>query len=593
MKWAQVQMAWTFDSRELAMTAPLQMPSDNDLRRQIQFSSTDGRIWLAGQRMVLMHSASLATLRRELVQSIGAPATRRLMLRVGFAAGEHDAALAHALRPDASPFDQFSVGPQLHMLEGSVQVTPEVIEIDRASGDFYGIVRWDHSWEVETHLRDFGPQTEPVCWTLLGYASGYTSAFMGRLILYKETACVACGSEHCLIEGKPHMQWSDGEHLARDYLPENLLQDDAKSAAAVARAWPEPVQTEDQPEALADALSLLIGRAPQFMHAIDLLRKVAPTRARVLLTGETGVGKERFAQALHALSPRAAKPFVAVNCAALPAELIESELFGTEKGAYTGASSARAGRFERADGGTLFLDEIGDLPLPAQAKLLRVLQDGQVERLGAERVRPVNVRLVAATNVDLQQAVAEGRFREDLYYRIKVYPIRIPPLRERKEDIALFARHMLQRFAAIHERRVDGITDRALYALNEHDWPGNVRELENRIERAVILTPPGHALSAEHLFPEAALRPFATPVHTVDAAGRLREAAPAASAEANGDIIDQLLANDNCDLAALEAELIERTVQRKDGNLSAAARALGLTRPQLSYRLDKIRKQRQ
>jgi transcriptional regulator with GAF, ATPase, and Fis domain len=210
----------------------------------------------------------------------------------------------------------------------------------------------------------------------------------------------------------------------------------------------------------------------------------------VLLTGETGVGKERFARALHTLSDRAGGPFVAVNCAALPAELIEAELFGVEKGAYTGAHATRAGRFERADGGTLFLDEVGDMPLPAQAKLLRVLQEGEVERLGAEQPRKVNVRLVAATNVDLEAAVAAGRFRRDLLYRLNVYPIAIPALRERTADIAPLAQHLLQRYAAQHHKRLLGFSDRAMAALQAHDWPGNVRELENLVERGVILACP-------------------------------------------------------------------------------------------------------
>ena len=234
-----------------------------------------------------------------------------------------------------------------------------------------------------------------------------------------------------------------------------------------------------------------MGRSPAFLKATGLLRKAAATQVTVLLSGETGVGKERFARALHALSPRATKPFVAVNCAALPGNLVESELFGTEKGAYTGADTARAGRFERAHGGTLFLDELGELPLPAQAKLLRVLQDGQVERLGGTQPRQVDVRLVAATHVDLLDAVRAGRFRQDLYYRLNVYPIRIPPLRERLDDIEAFAQHLLQRFATQHDKHISGFTDHALLALRGYDWPGNVRELENLIERGVILADPG------------------------------------------------------------------------------------------------------
>jgi DNA-binding NtrC family response regulator len=569
------------------MPPPSALPSDADLRRQVQFSPADGRIWLAGQRMVLLHATSLGILRRELMHTLGPQTTRRLLLRVGYASGERDAALARQLRPNADVFAMFSVGPQLHMLEGAVQVNPELVEIDPQSGHFHGIFGWNHSWEVETHLRDFGLSHEPVCWILLGYASGYTSAFMGRQVLFKEVMCAGCGQPHCRIEGRPVEDWPDGAHLVSTYALDVPLQfqSDAHEISVGTGSVLAGDAAQQIEHPAINPMAPLIGRSPGFLAASALLRKAACTQVTVLLTGETGVGKERFARVLHTLSTRANKPFVAVNCAALPGDLVESELFGTEKGAYTGADAARAGRFERADGGTLFLDELGELSLHAQAKLLRVLQDGQVERLGAAQPRQVNVRLVAATHVDLAAAVRAGRFRQDLFYRLNVYPIRIPPLRERPDDIEQFASHLLERFCLLHDKHVSGFTGRALLALRRYDWPGNVREMENLIERSVILAEVGEPVDVQHLFPEAGHAASQPPAHTLQASGRLGELS---ANTYNAALIEQLLA-DKLDLAALESNLIEGAVARHHGNLAAAARQLGLTRPQLNYRLNKIR----
>jgi transcriptional regulator with GAF, ATPase, and Fis domain len=229
------------------------------------------------------------------------------------------------------------------------------------------------------------------------------------------------------------------------------------------------------------------------------LESVAATQATVLLMGETGSGKEVFAQAIHDLSPRRDRPMVRVNCAAIPAALIESELFGRERGAYTGALSQQVGRFELANGSTLFLDEIGELPLESQVKLLRVVQDRVLERLGSPRPIHVDVRLIAATNRDLSRAVAEGTFREDLYYRLNVFPIRVPPLRQRREDIPVLVWTFVEEFAKTSGKRIESISKDSIAALQDYSWPGNVRELRNLIERAMILAKGPHlVLDAPH-----------------------------------------------------------------------------------------------
>ena len=550
------------------MEPHLNYPPDADLRKLLRFEPDSGAIWLGERRMVLLHTAALSALRRDLITSVGTEHTRRLLTRMGYASGAHDAGFAHKTRGNRSLEEMFMVGPQLHMLEGAARVTPLHLKMDAATGLYEGEFRWDDSWEAHAHRLAYGVVDEPACWILLGYASGYTSAFMGKLILFKEIQCGACGDDHCHIVGKPIDEWPDGEAYRPYFEDDSLLH-----KLDVLSQQVEALKTTLEP---ATSGGMLIGASPAFQHAHDLMQRAARTQVTVLLTGETGVGKERFARALHEHSDRATGPFVAVNCAALPAELIEAELFGVEKGAYTGAHAARAGRFERAEGGTLFLDEVGDLPLAAQAKLLRVLQEGEIERLGAEATRKVNVRMVTATNVDLEAAVAQGRFRRDLLYRLNVYPICIPPLRERSADIEPLARHLLARFMALHNKRLSGLGDRALQALMRHDWPGNVRELENLVERGVILAAQGGAVELEHLFPN---QPGARQ-EGVDPQGRLARVLPAGENELCERIVSSGLS-----LEQLESRVLALAVERSGGNLSGAARLLGLTRPQLAYRL--------
>ena len=550
------------------MEPHLNYPPDADLRKLLRFEPDSGAIWLGERRMVLLHTAALSALRRDLITSVGTEHTRRLLTRMGYASGAHDAGFAHKTRGNRSLEEMFMVGPQLHMLEGAARVTPLHLKMDAATGLYEGEFRWDDSWEAHAHRLAYGVVDEPACWILLGYASGYTSAFMGKLILFKEIKCGACGDDHCHIVGKPIDEWPDGEAYRPYFEDDSLLH-----KLDVLSQQVEALKTTLEP---ATSGGMLIGASPAFQHAHDLMQRAARTQVTVLLTGETGVGKERFARALHEHSDRATGPFVAVNCAALPAELIEAELFGVEKGAYTGAHAARAGRFERAEGGTLFLDEVGDLPLAAQAKLLRVLQEGEIERLGAEATRKVNVRMVTATNVDLEAAVAQGRFRRDLLYRLNVYPICIPPLRERSADIEPLARHLLARFMALHNKRLSGLGDRALQALMRHDWPGNVRELENLVERGVILAAQGGAVELEHLFPN---QPGARQ-EGVDPQGRLARVLPAGENELCERIVSSGLS-----LEQLETRVLALAVERSGGNLSGAARLLGLTRPQLAYRL--------
>lgn len=305
----------------------------------------------------------------------------------------------------------------------------------------------------------------------------------------------------------------------------------------------------------------IIGRSPAMQEIFGTISRVAPTRATVLLCGESGVGKDLIARAIHYHSPRRDRPFVKINCTAIPENLMESELFGYEKGAFTGATSSKPGKFEQADGGTVFLDEIGDVPPSIQVKLLRILQEREFERLGSNKTRQIDVRVLAATNADLRAALEEGRFREDLYYRLNVMPINIPPLRERKEDIPFLAEHFVRKFSKELGSPVTCISSGAMQKLLEYHWPGNVRELENVIERSLVLCS-GQTLEAADI--------------RLDMVPRTR----AASA-------DNFLP-DGVTLEEHEQNIIREALRRTNGNKSQAARLLGLTRNALRYRLSQM-----
>ncbi|MFM8980631.1 MAG: sigma-54-dependent transcriptional regulator [Planctomycetia bacterium] len=324
----------------------------------------------------------------------------------------------------------------------------------------------------------------------------------------------------------------------------------------------------------------LVGRSPAFLGLLDLVERVAPTPSTVLLLGESGTGKELIAEALHAASPRAGAPLVKVACAALAEGVLEAELFGSERGAYTGSVALRRGRFELAHGGTIFLDEIGDLPLPLQVKLLRVLQEGEFERVGGEQTLHVDVRVLAATHRDLEAEVRAGRFREDLYWRLNVIPVQVPPLRERGDDVVLLAEHVLRATLGVQGRsEPHGFTPEAAALLAAYRWPGNVRELENAVERAVALARsplvrPEDLPATLQRAPEPALRPEPRPAPEPARAPEAQR--PAVRFEV-GQTLEQL-----------EREAIRLTLAAVDGNREAAASLLGISLATLYRRLKEM-----
>lgn len=349
--------------------------------------------------------------------------------------------------------------------------------------------------------------------------------------------------------------------LEKPLAPESLL--------LTLRAALELARVRAQAQALRDALgptATLVGSSPQMAELRATIARAAPTETRVLISGESGTGKELVAAAIHAGSARADCPFVRVNCAAIPRELIESEMFGHERGSFTGASDRRTGRFELADGGTLFLDEVGDLGVEAQAKLLRALEAGEVERVGGERPIAVDVRVVSASNKDLPRASREGRFRDDLLYRLNVFPIHIPPLRERPGDIPELVAHFTALLTERIGRPLARVTPEAMDALGRHPWPGNVRELANIVERLVILAP-RPTIGADDV--AAALPP------------RADHPAPLPSPAARDVALVE-------ELDRYEKTLITRALSAADGNVAEAARRLSTDRANLYRRMKRL-----
>ena len=353
------------------------------------------------------------------------------------------------------------------------------------------------------------------------------------------------------------------DFLIKPFMPQQLLE-------VIARHHPSP------PAAKTGADGEIIASDPAILAVKNRCERVAGTGATVLLTGESGVGKDVFAKQIHQLSGRNSKPYVAINCAAIPDNLLESTLFGYEKGAFTGATKAQPGKFEQANGGTLFLDEIGEMPLELQAKLLRVLQDQVVERLGSMRSVHCDVRIVAATNQDLQQRVKDGKFREDLYFRLAVFPIRIPPLRERQQDILPLAEHFLVRYGRTMGRQGLKLSAQSNHALQSYPWPGNVRELENAMQRALLLS------DGDLIEPNDIELHGSEPTPTYSG--------PSAQLAANGTPLAYSSDTESTtsgaqDMDSIEREHILKVLKQVGGNRKDAVNILGLSERALRYKL--------
>lgn len=539
------------------------LPSFADLTRRLRFSPEQGRIWRDSERCVLLSNSALSQLRNELVAKLGLASARMLFWDLGFAEGARCAVEAKELRPDRDFLEAFAVGPQAHALTGFGWTEIETLDSDTASGHFRGSFVVHDSIEAAIHIAAEGVGTDPVCWLQTGFASGFASTFAGQSIIMREIECQGMGDPACLLHARPAAAWPGLDEI-------------------------EQVAVQLQPKCSKSHPDDVVPGASAGFHAVrNMIERAAGTDASLLFLGETGVGKEVFAKMAHRLSLRRSAPFVALNCAAIPEGLIEAELFGVAKGAFTGAVASRQGRFELAHGGTLFLDEISMLSPMAQSKVLRAVQEGEFERVGDTKTQKVDVRLIAASNVDLEAAMAEGTFRTDLYFRISTLPIRVPPLRQRREDIPGLLEHFRAKYAQRYGRNVAGFTARSINALLMHDYPGNVRELERMVERAVLLADEEGVIDLRHLFlgPDRALVQVGL---TLTDEGRVGSADQGQEWSRSISQMVNLLRPNGETLATVENAIVQAAVEAANGNIAQAARDLGLTRRQLAFRLEKI-----
>jgi len=533
---------------------------DLHLAELLDFRPDQGIIRLHEQRVVILSAAAMGLLRKELVDTLGLETARRVAIRFGFADGYHDAVNLRERSKWTSPLDGVRDGAMLQTLEGIVRTEVRRLDYDASTGRFEEDVFWHDSYVAEQHVHHYGKAASPVCWSLVGYASGFVSACLRKEIYFRETSCVGQGAKHCVAIGRDADSWgAEIDTIRSDFHAANVGQEVERLREAVGRRLKELDRRERLLERRERELNLLrerINRHAAAKHfvagsramqdALELAARVAPLDTTVLVYGESGTGKEFIVRLIHDQSPRAAAPFVSINCAALTETLLESELFGHVRGAFTGAVRDKAGLFEVAGTGTIFLDEIGEVAPAVQAKLLRALQEREIRRVGGERSIKVNARVVAATNRDLRAAVEAGTFREDLYFRLGAFIITVPPLRDRREDIPPLVHGFLVRAASRMKKDVSAVSADAMSALMNYRWPGNVRELEHAVERAVILanTP---SIRTRDLPPEITQKPRSRP-------------------EA-----------DTLDLQEQERTSIARALERFDGNRRKAAEALNIS----------------
>jgi two-component system, NtrC family, response regulator HydG len=460
---------------------------DLSLAELIHFDEEAGLFRFVGQRSIIVDAVAMGLLRKHLIESLGLRGARAVLTRFGYAQGWRLAEVVRGSFTFDNDQERGKAFAKLILLRGEARGNRDDVDLFGPGG-----ATLLDSYEAEQHVAHLGRSDEPVCWSFCGLISGLIHAMSGVEHFTFEDRCVARGDSSCRVYARTRQGWGDEHHQELRYFTparlDDLLDESlGELASALRKVELELKQTKTRKRERQVEVHGMVVRSENMQGVLDLAVRAAKVDSTVLVTGESGSGKERIAQLMHAESARADAPFVAINCGAIAESLLESELFGHARGAFTGASADRAGLFEAAGAGTIFLDEIGETTPAMQTKLLRALQERVVRRLGENHDRPFHARILAATNRELTQEVAAGRFRQDLLYRLKVIELRVPPLRDRRDDILPLARHLLADASRRLGRSVTEISARVADQLLRYRWPGNVRELGNAMERAVAL----------------------------------------------------------------------------------------------------------
>ena len=522
---------------------------DLNIRELFDFDPENGMVRFASQRAVIIDATAIGSLRKELVEHFGVTVARGLLTRFGYV---HGWRMAEAVRDHFKWDDEdqrHRAGAHIPMFEGMYCLQPETSGPMSVAGLVLA-----SSFEAEQHVAHLGRSDVAVCWTICGLLSGYLSRTTDLEIFVLEENCIGRGDAACHLLGRTRKAWGNERSAELEFFHLENLDQWLDSSLHLVTTSLKTVEKKlrERMRVLArilpdiDETTGIIARSPTMHRVVDLARRVAMVDSTVLITGESGTGKELIARFVHEQSARARGPFVAINCGAITDSLLESELFGHARGSFSGAVRDRIGLFEAANGGTILLDEIGEVSMAMQVKLLRVLQEREIRRIGENQSRPIEVRVIAATNSELTKAIAASTFRMDLYYRLNVVELHVPPLRERHDDILPLARILLANAAKRFKRPITGLSPRAADQLLRYSWPGNVRELENAMERAVALSRVKR-LEFEDL-PEEVRQAIAIPALT----GSIRS------------------------LGDVEKEYILSVLARNDGNQTQTADVLGI-----------------